>query len=222
MFASILSGEGLGVGSALICSAVSLALGIALAAAYMVKNTYTKSFVISLCVLPIVVQVVIMMVNGNLGASVAVLGAFSLVRFRSTPGSSKEITAVFLSMAIGLATGMGYVTFAAVAAVIAGGAMLTLTLSNFGNGRVKLHSLKITVPEQLDFDDVFADILERFTKNHTVERVKTSNMGSLFEITYNVELKNERDLKEMIDEIRVRNGNLPVVCARARTETGEI
>ena len=222
MIDSILSGEGLGVGGALLCSAVSLALGIALAAAYMVKNTYTKSFVISLCVLPVVVQAVIMMVNGNLGASVAVLGAFSLVRFRSAPGSSKEITAVFLSMAIGLATGMGYVTFAAVAAVIAGGAMLTLTLSSFGNGRHKLHSLKITIPEQLDFDDVFADILERFTKSHTVERVKTSNMGSLFEITYGIELKNERDLKEMIDEIRVRNANLPVVCARARTETGEI
>ncbi|NMP38171.1 MAG: DUF4956 domain-containing protein [Clostridiales bacterium] len=223
MFESIIITNGLSMTTALICSAVSLVLGLVIAIFYMIKNTYSKSFVISLVILPLIVQVIIMMVNGNLGTGVAIMGAFSLVRFRSAPGSSKEIAAVFLSMAIGLATGMGYISFAAIMAVLISAIMLALNISSFGDGNVStVHQLKITVPEQLNYDDAFEPILKKYTKKYTLDKVKTTNMGSLFELTYVITLKNNKEQKAMIDDIRCRNGNLTVMCGRLTNDITEL
>lgn len=198
----------------LICTAVSIVLGILTALVYMFRNRCSQSFAITLAVLPAIVQVVIMLVNGNIGAGVAVAGAFSLVRFRSAPGTAKEIGAIFLAMAIGLATGMGYVTLAVLFFVIIGAFMLLLNLVKFGDGDRAERSLKITIPENLDYDGIFDDLFTQYTERSTLEKVKTSNMGTLYELQYSIVLKSKEIPKAFIDELRTRNGNLNITCSK--------
>ncbi len=198
----------------LICTAVSIVLGILTALVYMFRNRCSQSFAITLAVLPAIVQVVIMLVNGNIGAGVAVAGAFSLVRFRSAPGTAKEIGAIFLAMAIGLATGMGYVTLAVLFFVIIGAFMLLLNLVKFGDGDRAERSLKITIPENLDYDGIFDDLFTQYTERATLEKVKTSNMGTLYELQYSIVLKSKEIPKAFIDELRTRNGNLNITCSK--------
>ena len=200
--------------SFLICTAVSIVLGILTALVYMFRNRCSKSFAITLAILPTIVEVVIMLVNGNIGAGVAVAGAFSLVRFRSAPGTAKEIGTIFLAMAIGLATGMGYVTLAAVLFVIVAVCMLALNAVNFGGREDSLRTLKITIPENLDYDGVFDDLFEKYTSKAELEKIKTSNMGTLFELQYTIVLKSEVIPKKFMDEIRTRNGNLNITCSK--------
>lgn len=201
--------------AAFICTAVSLVLGVLIAVIYMAQGSYyTKNYVITLALLPALVQVVIMLVNGNLGTGVAIMGAFSLVRFRSLPGSAKEICGIFFSMVIGLATGMGYLTYAAVITVIVGLALLLLSRTHFGERKAVGKALKITIPESLDYTDVFDDIMEQYTKSCSLEKVKTTNMGSMYELQYSIELQDTAKEKQFIDELRTRNGNLTIVCGR--------
>ena len=218
MLDSIISGSGLSLTSFLICTAVSLILGLAVAGLCMVKNKASKSFVLTLAVLPAVVQMVIMLVNGNIGAGVAVAGAFSLVRFRSASGSAREIAMIFLAMAIGLATGMGYVAAAAIFFVILALFILLLTFTRFGAGKENERSLKITIPEDLDYDGLFDDLFQRYTSSHELEKVKTSNMGTLYELEYKVVLKDEQMPRAFLDELRCRNGNLNISCGKPVTK----
>ena len=197
-----------------ICTAVSLALGLGTALLCMYKSRYTQSFIITLAMLPAVVQVVIMLVNGNIGAGVAVAGTFSLVRFRSAPGTAREIGMIFLAMAIGLATGMGYVALAVFFFLVMAVFVLALTALHFGGGDEHERELKITIPENLDYDGLFDDLFEKYTRSARLERVKTTNMGTLYELHYRVVLKTERIPKEFLDELRCRNGNLNIVCGR--------
>jgi uncharacterized membrane protein YhiD involved in acid resistance len=201
-----------------ICTAVSLVLGIGAALVSMFKNRCSQSFVVALAVLPAIVQIVIMLVNGNIGAGVAVAGAFSLVRFRSAPGSAREIGYVFLAMAIGLATGMGYVVLAAVFFVVIAAVMLLLAAVNFGNKHDSERVLKITIPENLDYDGLFDDLFEKYTKSHELVKVRTSNMGTLYELQYRIVLKSAQPPKAFIDDIRCRNGNLNIICGRVNTD----
>lgn len=201
-----------------ICTAVSLVLGIGTALVSMFKSRSSQSFAVALAVLPAVVQVVIMLVNGNIGAGVAVAGAFSLVRFRSAPGSAREIGYVFLAMAIGLATGMGYVVLAAVFFAVIAAVMLLLAATNFGNKNNSERVLKITIPENLDYDGLFDDLFEKYTKSHELVKVRTSNMGTLYELQYRIVLKSAQPPKSFIDDIRCRNGNLNITCGRVNTD----
>ena len=198
-----------------VCTAASLVLGLGTALLCMYKSRYTQSFIITLAMLPAVVQVVIMLVNGNIGAGVAVAGTFSLVRFRSAPGTAREIGMIFLAMAIGLATGMGYVALAVFFFLIMALFVLVLTSLHFGGGDEHERELKITIPETLDYDGLFDDLFEKYTRSARLERVKTTNMGTLYELHYRVVLKTERIPKEFLDELRCRNGNLNIVCGRA-------
>ena len=198
----------------LICTAVSLVLGIGLAMVSRFRAHATQSFAVTLAILPVVVQVVIMLVNGNIGAGVAVAGAFSLVRFRSAPGTAREIGVLFLGMAIGLATGMGYVGLAALTFVIVSAALLTLTALHFGQRDSGERILKITIPENLDYEGLFDDLFDQYTKAHTLVKVKTSNMGTLYELEYRVTLRSEGVPKAFLDALRCRNGNLNIVCGR--------
>lgn len=197
-----------------ICTAVSLALGLGTALLCMYKSRYTQSFIITLAMLPAVVQVVIMLVNGNIGAGVAVAGTFSLVRFRSAPGTAREIGMIFLAMATGLATGMGYVALAVFFFLVMAVFVLALTALHFGGGDEHERELKITIPENLDYDGLFDDLFEKYTRSARLERVKTTNMGTLYELHYRVVLKTGRIPKEFLDELRCRNGNLNIVCGR--------
>ncbi|MDD3404596.1 MAG: DUF4956 domain-containing protein [Hespellia sp.] len=217
MFTSILSTvEGsMTFENALLCTAVSLVLGIAISFIYMrSQNSYTKSFAITLALLPVLVQCVIMMVNGNLGTSVAVLGTFSLVRFRSVAGSSSEIASVFFAMAVGLATGMGFLTFAALITLVIGLVYFVLGMTDFGEGRNNPKDLRITIAENLDYTEIFDDIFEKYAKKCKLQQVKTTNLGSMYELKYHITLNDEKKEKAMIDEIRCRNGNLTVICGR--------
>lgn len=197
----------------LICTAVSLALGIGLALVSRFRARTTQSFAVTLAILPVVVQVVIMLVNGNIGAGVAVAGAFSLVRFRSAPGTAREIGVLFLGMAIGLATGMGYVGLAALTFVIVSAALLALTALHFGQHDSGERILKITIPEDLDYEGLFDDLLDQYT-THSLIKVKTTNMGTLYELEYRITLRSESIPKAFLDALRCRNGNLNIVCGR--------
>ena len=197
-----------------LCTGVSLVLGILTALLGLFGSRSSQSFALTIAVLPAVVQVIIMLVNGNIGAGVAVAGAFGLVRFRSAPGTAKEIGVIFLAMAIGLATGMGYVWLAALFFVTVGAVLLLLTLLKFGETGAYERHLKITIPENLDYDGLFDDLFERYTKRAELLQVKTTNMGTLYELQYRITLKEPLVPKGFIDEIRCRNGNLNIVCGR--------
>lgn len=223
MFDSIIPSTGITALTALYCSITSLALGLIIALAYMVKSNYTKNFVITLTLLPVIVQVVIMMVNGNIGTGVAVLGAFSLIRFRSVPGNSKDIMSIFLAMAIGLATGMGYIAFAIAFCLIACLVFIVLKTSKIGEAKnQKERHLKITIPEDLDYTGVFDDIFKKYFSKITLEKVKTTNLGSMFELKYYGLLKYAGQEKQLIDELRCRNGNLPIICGIYRDGNEEL
>jgi uncharacterized membrane protein YhiD involved in acid resistance len=214
----------IGVTDFLLCLGVSLVLGLVMAAAYMWKNEHTKSFVITLALLPAVVCVVIMMVNGNIGAGVAVAGAFSLVRFRSAPGSAKEIVTIFLAMGAGLIAGMGYLGFAALFTVIMCAAFLIYNFLARENKKTNAvyKTIKITIPEDLDYSGAFDDIFEEYTKECELIKVKTTNMGSMFRLTYNVTLKDASKEKQMIDRVRERNGNLEIMVSKQETRVAEL
>ena len=199
----------------LLCCAASIVLGAAVAAIYMFRHTYSKNFVVTLALLPLIVQMVITLVNGNLGAGIAVMGVFNLVRFRSIPGSAKDIGNVFLAMAIGLATGMGFIALAVLFTVIVGIVNVVYVLSPFGKQKAPEKMLKITIPEDLEYDGVFDGVLARYTDEHELVEVQTTNMGSLFLLEYAVRMKEPGAEKRMIDEVRCLNGNLKVVLGRA-------
>ena len=213
MLNSILGTE-LTLTSFLICTGVSLLLGVGTALVAGYRSRSTQSLAVTLAILPAVVQAVIMLVNGSIGAGIAVAGAFSLVRFRSAPGTAREIAAIFLAMAIGLATGMGYVGLAALLFLILAGAMLALTVLRFGQKEDAGRILKITIPEDLDYDGLFDDLFERYTIAHTLEKVKTTNMGTLYELRYRITLRQEPVPQGFLDELRCRNGNLNITCCR--------
>ncbi|MBR3103428.1 MAG: DUF4956 domain-containing protein [Lachnospiraceae bacterium] len=223
MFTSYLvnaAGE-LTTGGALISLVASMICGLVIAALYMVRSDYSKNFVIALVILPALVQVVITVVNGNLGASVAVMGAFSLVRFRSAPGSAKDITAIFFAMAVGLANGMGYILYSATIVGIVGVIYLFLTLSGFGEHGVREKHLKVLIPESLDYTTVFDDIFEKYVKRSELTKVKTTDLGSIFELNYQITLKDAKQEKEFLDALRTKNGNLTIICSRAVNRTVE-
>lgn len=207
-----------------LCIAVSLVIGGALAWVYAFRSKYTASFVVTLALLPAVVCIVIMMVNGNVGAGVAVAGAFSLVRFRSVPGTAKEIGTIFLAMAAGLIAGMGYLGYAVLFSLIMGIVMLLLNILGVGTHQkdTKDKTLKITIPEDLNYGSAFDDVFEKYTDKCEIVSVKTSNMGSLYKLTYHLNLKDISQEKEFLDELRCRNGNLEISIARQEVNVNEL
>jgi len=208
----------------LICLVTALAIGLVLAGVYTYRNRYTKSFLVTLAVLPAIVCVVIMMVNGNVGAGVAVAGAFSLVRFRSVPGTAKEIGAIFLAMCAGLIAGMGYLGYAVLFTLVLCGVMMLYGRLDFGSRKnsEKYKVLHITVPEDLDYTGAFDEVLAEYTSSHELIQVKTTNMGSLFRLTYELVLNSAEGEKELIDKLRCRNGNLEISLSRRETGVYEL
>jgi uncharacterized membrane protein YhiD involved in acid resistance len=208
----------------LLCLGFSLILGLIMAFAYMYRTRYTKSFVVTLALLPAVVCIVIMLVNGNVGTGVAVAGAFSLVRFRSVPGTAKEICTLFLAMGAGLICGMGYLGFAVLFTVVMCIMFVLYNRIDFGakKNAATFKTLTVTVPEDLDYTEIFDDIFEEYTLQFDLSRVKTTNMGSLFKLTYNVALKDSKKEKEMLDKIRCRNGNLEITVSKQETTVTEL
>ncbi len=204
----------------LVCCLASIVLGAAVAGVYMFRHTYSKNFVVTLALLPLIVQMVITLVNGNLGAGIAVMGVFNLVRFRSIPGSAKDIGSVFLAMAIGLATGMGFIALAVVFTLVVAAVNIAYVLSPFGRQKEPEKTLRVTIPEDLEYDGVFDETLARYTSEHELTEVQTTNMGSLFQLEYIIRLKGPGLEKKLIDDLRCLNGNLKISCGRAAAAKG--
>ena len=201
----------------------AIALGFVLALAYCFKAHHTKSFVVALAMLPAIVCVVIAMVNGNIGAGVAVAGTFGLVRFRSAPGTARDITFIFLAMCVGLVTGMGYVGWAVIVTAIMCAVILAYQLIEAGPlGESSDRLLRITVPEDLDFTNMFDDVLRTYTTYFELESVRTTNMGSLYRLIYRIGMRDLSKQRDLIDELRCRNGNLEIVIAHQEVRNGEL
>lgn len=214
VFKSIFEGStGISAGNFMLCLAVGLGLGAVLALCYTIKSRYTKSFAITLALLPAVVSMVIVLVNGNLGAGVAVAGAFSLVRFRSSPGTAKEIVAIFIAMCTGLTVGMGYLMYASIFTVVMAAIIVALNIVKIWNKKrtPKDKTLLITIPEDLNYNEVFDDLFKEYTESYETVSVKTTNMGSMFKLKYHIVLKDVAREKQFIDELRTRNGNLEIM-----------
>lgn len=227
IFDSIFTASGSGAITAsgfLACLGTSLGLGLVLTLAYMHRSRCTKSFAVTMAMIPSVVCIVIMMVNGNIGAGVAVAGAFSLVRFRSAPGTAKEIGGIFLAMGAGLACGMGYLGFAVCFSLILGAAWMIYSQSRFGerNRDASDRTLRMTIPEDLNYCDAFDDLMSQYTTRSRIVKVKTSNLGSLFKITWNLTLRDPSQEKEFIDKLRCRNGNLEIAVSPQEDSSGEL
>lgn len=198
------------IGSFLLASGISLILGFIIAKAATLKQTSSKSFITTIAVLPFIVQLIIMIVNGNIGTGIAVMGAFSLVRFRSLQGNAREIMNIFLAMAIGLATGTGYIIYGAIFTALIVVVNLIYQFSKFAEKDQFERLLRITIPEDLYSIYLFDDLLENYSTSYELMSVKTTNMGSLYRVKYNVNLKDAKEIKSLLDDIRCRNGNLEV------------
>ena len=197
-------------------------LGLCVALVYMFKNRYSKGLALTLVLLPATVQMVIMLTSGNIGAGVATAGAFNLIRFRSLPGKARDISSLFFAMALGLATGMGYLFYAFIFVLLIGCASLILTGARFGQETSDNRVLRITIPENLDYDNLFEEIFAAYTKSAELTQVRTSNMGSLYELTYTVRLKSKSMPKMFLDDLRCRNGNLNIILSREQRNGEEL
>lgn len=216
IFSSALAG-GFSVGSYMLCLLFAGLCGTVAALALSRESSASRSFLISLVVLPIIVTTVILMVNGNVGTGVAVAGAFSLVRFRSAAGKARDISAIFLVMTAGLACAAGYLAVALLFTIIASAVMLLLSRIPLNCDRFA--ALHITVPESLHFTDAFDDLFEKYTKSRKLTKAKTSNMGSLYKLEYKIEMKDPAAIQEFLDALRCRNGNLEIALLE-NTEEG--
>ena len=192
----------------------ALLMGLIVSLVYMFRNTYTKSFVMTLVMLPAITQMIILLVNGNVGTGLAIMGAFSLVRFRSVPGSAREIGSLFLAMSLGLFVGSGFVALGFMFLAVMGVVLLLMSATPFGTPLREKNQLRVSIPESLDYEGLLDDLMNKYAKPWTLERVRTTNMGSLYELTYHVTLRKGVSTKALMDEIRCRNGNLPVVLGR--------
>lgn len=224
LFETATATSSVSLGGFIACLGAAIVLGLIISAFYMYKNKYSKSFLATLALLPAIVCVVILMVNGNIGTGVAVAGAFSLVRFRSVPGTAKEIGAIFLAMAAGIVAGMGYIGYALLFVLVIGFVGMLLNKLKFGESSTPYcnKTMRITIPEDLDFTGVFDDLFDEYTTKHSLTSVKTTNMGSLFKLTYNLTLKDTSAEKEFIDKLRCRNGNLEISSSLQETKIGEL
>ena len=215
MFNSIFdsTSTGLDITTGLICAAVALGLGIVIAITHMKTSQTTKGFLITLATLPMLVMAVMIMINGNLGTSIAILGAFSLIRFRSVQGEAKDLLSVFFAMTVGLACGMGHILFAAAITIVAVIAILVFSYTHLLEPNKEQRVLKIVIPEDLDYEEVFDEIFAKYTTKTKLVRMKTINMGSLYKLTYDVTLKQGIKEKEFLDELRVKNCNLKILLS---------
>ena len=204
----------LGFFELIITTTVSLILGLIVSFIYRFRNNYSQSLAVTLVLLPALVQIIIMLASGNIGVGIAVAGAFSLIRFRSVPGNARDIGHLFLSMALGFVTGLGHILYAFVFLALTGLASILLTLSRFGEKQTDTRILRIKIPEDLDYEHLFDEVFQKYTEHVELQSVKTTQMGSLYELTYTVRLNSATMSKAFIDDLRVRNGNLNILLSR--------
>ncbi len=208
----------------LLCIVVALLTGLILAGVYAFKSKYTKSFFLTLAIMPAAVCMIIMMINGNIGTGLAVAGAFGLVRFRSAQGSAKEIGFIFLAMCAGLTCGMGYLAYAVLFTLVLSVVSIIYSQAlGMSDKEKEIHKdLRVTIPESLNYSEVFEESLKKYCASYELQSVKTTNMGSLYRLHYDIVLSDPAQEKEMIDKLRQRNGNLEISVSRRETVVQEL
>ena len=207
------TGESFTLINSLLVIVTSIILGLLISVVYIKTNNnsnHNSGFITTLVMLPVIISIIILLVGNNVARAFSLAGAFSIIRFRSAPGQPKDIAYVFFTLAIGLTCGMGYITYAILFTIILSAVMVGLHLTKFAEQKSKTMQLKITVPEDLNFEGVFEDVLENYTASYNIEKIRTRDFGSLFELTYLINLKPEVNQKSFIDELRCRNGNLNI------------
>lgn len=207
------TGESFTLTNSLLVIVTSIILGLLISVVYIKTNNnsnHNSGFITTLVMLPVIISIIILLVGNNVARAFSLAGAFSIIRFRSAPGQPKDIAYVFFTLAIGLTCGMGYITYAILFTIILSAVMVGLHLTKFAEQKSKTMQLKITVPEDLNFEGVFEDVLENYTASYNIEKIRTRDFGSLFELTYLINLKPEVNQKSFIDELRCRNGNLNI------------
>lgn len=215
MFDTIFTSSTVSMPQAVISILAAFLLGLVISVTYMkTSENHSKNFACTLVIIPALISVIITLVNGNQATSIAILGAFSLIRFRSMQGTSKDLSYILFTMTLGLATGMGYIKFAVVLTVIICLALIFLFKFKYGEVTSEKKDLRITIPENLDYTGIFDDLFEQYTYFHDLMSVKTTNLGSMYELQYHIILRDPAKEKEMIDAIRTRNGNLNIVCGK--------
>lgn len=222
MLDSIITTQQMTLSNQIVCMTVAIVLGFVISFTYIKTGAYSKNFCRTLVIMPILISAVMILVNGNLGTSVAVLGAFGLVRFRSLQGTSRDISFILFTMTIGLATSMGYIKFAIILTVVVCIIIFFLSFVNYGEKREEEKELRITIPENLDYNGIFDTIFSKYLKKVKLISVKTTNMGSMYELCYRISLSDEKQEKQMIDDIRCKNGNLNIVCGRLNYSEEEL
>lgn len=203
--------------------AAAVIIGLVIGITYMYackKSGYNKDFIVGLVLLPAIVSVVIMLIGSNVARAFSMAGAFALVRFRSAPGNAKDIAVVFFAMASGLACGLGYITFAVIFTVVIILVLVTLSITNFADKNAGKRQLRITIPENLNYTHAFDGIFDNFLSSKELTKVKTTNMGTMFELTYIIEMNKDINEKEFIDSLRVVNGNLNITLGMIDTVSG--
>lgn len=213
IFTSTTTENAFDIGASLLGIITAVALGLLIGLVYMwacKKDGYSKNFMVGLVLLPAIVAVVILLVGSNIARAFSMAGAFALVRFRSAPGSAKDIAIVFFAMAAGLACGLGFVTFAIAFVIIILLTLVVLSLTGFGGKNEGMKQLRITIPENLNYTQIFDDIFATYMDQKELRMVKTTNMGTMFELYYYVKMKDSSKEKELMDAIRTKNGNLNI------------
>lgn len=218
------SGESFTLMNSLLVIGTSIILGILISVVYMKtheKNSFNSGFSTTLIMLPVIISIIILLVGNNVARAFSLAGAFSIIRFRSAPGDPKDIAYIFFTLAIGLTCGMGYVTYAVLFTLILSAVMVGLHMTKFTEPKNKNMQLKITIPEDLNYEGVFEEVLDNYTNSYNIQRVRTRDFGSLFELTYTINLKSDINQKSFIDELRCRNGNLNISLTLAHSTFGE-
>ena len=223
LFNSAAAGTTISLGDSILTIIVSFILGSLISFTYMKtsdKGGYSQNFALTLIIVPTVIAIIVLLIGSNIARAFSLAGAFSLIKFRSAPGDPKDISYVLFTMAAGLASGVGLFGYAILFTVFLCVLMITLNLFNFGAKKVSQKLLKITIPEDLDYEGAFDDIFSVYTKGHELIKVRTTDLGSLFQLVYNVTLSTEISQKEFLDALRCRNGNLNITLSMA-ADTGE-
>ncbi|MGN1032682.1 MAG: DUF4956 domain-containing protein [Intestinibacter sp.] len=216
------SGESFTFINAIIVLVTSIVLGLIISLSYMKTNSkdrFGSNFSVTLVMLPVIIAIIILLVGNNVARAFSLAGAFSIIRFRSAPGDPKDIAYIFFTLAVGLACGMGYIGYSVLFTFVLCSVMLILEKVNFGTNKEKTMELKIVVPEDLNFEGVFDSILNEYTNSYSVERVRTRDFGALFEITYLIKLKQDVSSKNLLDELRCKNGNLNISLTSSISES---
>lgn len=218
------NGESFTLMNSLLVIGTSIILGILISIVYMKtheKNNFNSGFSTTLIMLPVIISIIILLVGNNVARAFSLAGAFSIIRFRSAPGDPKDIAYIFFTLAIGLTCGMGYITYAVLFTLVLSAVMIGLHITRFTEPKNKTMQLKITIPEDLNYDGVFEEVLNNYTNSYNIQRVRTRDFGSLFELTYAISLKPDVSQKSFMDELRCRNGNLNISLTLANTSYGE-